>query len=427
MSFAHPWRLSPSAFANITLFHGSCEPWHEPVPRPGGYDNVFWTAEDPLTAQIYIPTWYGMTIFGFSKYRLGEQVTPDQQSFAWDLAQQLGAKATVHKADFAGRAQSWTYSGRTVTYADIKQFLNELGYASQDAGEEHFRVKTVYMDTPDGLYRPQAVRADTFPLGRLIMLPRPPDLSADLRKGDEPDLTDLDYHQVNSFRQAFSAGHKSITINDFCQSPRMGNVGHTSIGLSGEVLAELHQGGLIRIIAATHRDYGAGMGQGPDGYLTPDFLDWHFGETAQALALGYPVPADVVAAHRTRFECALSDRPGESPFLISTSLDSLHLDSVLSDSSETCAQAVAEIVKAIKFGMPEVSATFTVDAYGHLICRGGVNLIEAVRQTGSSIPITAQITDLQGRVVSCAAMHSALMALDRPVDLESDPFTPFHP
>jgi len=37
------------------LFHGTVEEYDIKNARPGGYDGIFWTSEDPAISQTYIP------------------------------------------------------------------------------------------------------------------------------------------------------------------------------------------------------------------------------------------------------------------------------------------------------------------------------------------------------------------------------------
>jgi hypothetical protein len=410
MSFVQPWLLTPSEFSSLALFHGSIEPWFDPVPRPGGYDKVFWTAEDPLTAQIYIPDWHGKTIFGFSSYRLDEQVTPDQQSFAWAVAKHLGADAIVHQSDQVGRAQSWTSQGTPVTYADVAQHLSQLGYSSSDPKDYQYKVKTVFRVDADQHYMAVPVPASAAPLGRLVMIPRPAEVSGDLRGGVEPDLTDLQYHALRAFSQAFAGGEKMVIINDFCQSPHWGNVGHTSIGFPGSALEDLHAAGLVYIIPATHRDYGTSLGRGPDGFLTPDFLQWHFSMTARALALGYSVPDAVIGAHQCRFEAVLRNQAGTDPFLISTALDNLKLDQIRWPGEPVDPARVEDLKQAIDASNLTHDAQFVLDASGTLICTQGADLLEAVRLTGYCLAVETRMADEHGHVVTCEMMSEILSA-----------------
>lgn len=215
MSFSKPWLLTPLQFAETALFHGSCEPWQNPVPRPGGYDKVFWTAEQPLIAQIYIPNWYSTISFTISSHQLDSPVPPDEQSFAWDVAQQLGATATVHKKDHIGRAQSWS-SGKKVTFQEVRSYLEGLGYIGDGYGNENFRVKTSFQQMPDGSRRYIAVPAAATPYGRLVMIPRPEEAAShDFSTGEDPDLTNPQYHLVDAFREAFQADKEAVRIHGF--------------------------------------------------------------------------------------------------------------------------------------------------------------------------------------------------------------------
>jgi hypothetical protein len=90
-------------------------------------------------------------------------------------------------------------------------------------------------------------------------------------------------------------------------------------------MKSLSDAGLVRIIPATHRDFAGSWSKYPDDFLTEDFLQWHFGETFKAIALGQEVPAEVIDAHQVRLDQVLATAQGEDPFLITVGLDSLRL------------------------------------------------------------------------------------------------------
>lgn len=408
MSFSQPWLLTPLQFAETALFHGSCEPWQNPVPRPGGYDKVFWTAEQPLIAQIYIPNWYSTISFTISSHQLDSPVPPDEQSFAWDVAQQLGATATVHKKDHIGRAQSWS-SGKKVTFQEVRSYLEGLGYIGDGYGNENFRVKTSFEQMPDGNRRYVAVPAAATPYGRLVMIPRPEEAAAhDFSTGEDPDLTNPQYHLVDAFREAFQADKEAVRIHDFCQSPIMGNVGHASIGFSASTMKALHEAGAVRVIPARHRDFSSTWPRTAEQYLTEDLLQWHFSETVRALALGHEVPAEVIAAHQERFDQAIAGRPGDAPIMVATALDSLALGEVSAPAETPDPARVDSLTWGLKVGNLEHDSVFVLDAAGRLHCTQGIELLEAVRRKGYCIPVQTQITDQAGRLVSCESIAERL-------------------
>lgn len=419
MSFSQPWLLTPLQFAETALFHGSCEPWQSPVPRPGGYDKVFWTAEQPLIAQIYIPSWYSSIGFSISSHQLDSPVPPDEQSFAWDVAQQLGATATVHKKDHIGRAQSWS-SGKKVTFQEVRSYLEGLGYVGDGYANENFRVKTSFAQMPDGSRRYVAVPAAATPYGRLVMIPRPEEAAAhDFSTGEDPDLTNPQYHLVDAFKEAFQADKEAVRIHDFCQSPIMGNVGHTSIGFSASTMKALHEAGAVRVIPARHRDFSSTWPRTAEQYLTEDLLQWHFSETVRALALGHEVPAEVISAHQERFDQAITGRPGDAPIMVATALDSLALGEVSAPAETPDPARVEALTWGLKVGNLEHDSTFVLDAAGRLHCTQGVELLEAVRQKGYCIPVLTQLTDEAGQVVTCDAIAARLLENEPALYLEA--------
>ncbi|AVX93071.1 hypothetical protein PkP19E3_33465 (plasmid) [Pseudomonas koreensis] len=417
MSFEQPWLLTPVQFSEIALFHGSCEPWRTPEPQGGGYDEVFWTAEDPLTAQIYIPTWHGEMLFSIDEYRLAESIIPDTSSFLWGIAEHLGARAVIHRSDALGRAESWSSTGKDITYGDIKAHLQSLGYTGSGYCNENFRVKDAYKAQLDGSKIKVPIPAATFPLGRLVMIPRPPQQDdIDFREGRDPDLTEKQYHMIDRFRTAFAQGAQSIRINDFCQSPYMGNVGHTSIGFHSDTMKSLSDAGLVRIIPATHRDFAGSWSKYPDDFLTEDFLQWHFGETVRAIALGQEVPAEVIDAHQVRLDQVLATAQGEDPFLITVGLDSLRLPQPAAGLNEA---RMAELTWEIEINSWRQAGSFSVNSLGGLHYCGEPEFIEAVRQKGYCVPVTATMLNSDGHTVTCAMITDAIALAREPavVDL----------
>lgn len=59
-----------------------------------------------------------------------------------------------------------------------------------------------------------------------------------VRRGDDGDLTDLEYHDHPAFARAQSAGYDGVIINDFAQT-NVGNFGHVSCGINANGLRKL--------------------------------------------------------------------------------------------------------------------------------------------------------------------------------------------
>lgn len=76
--------------------------------------------------------------------------------------------------------------------------------------------------------------------GRLFILKAQQPLRIyDYAGGREGDLTDVDYHKTEIFRQAEAEGYDGIRINDFAQLHDWGNVGHNAIGIFQHAIPKL--------------------------------------------------------------------------------------------------------------------------------------------------------------------------------------------
>lgn len=210
-----------------------------------------------------------------------------------------------------------------------------------------------------------------------------------------------------------------MRIHDFCQSPIMGNVGHTSIGFSASTMKALHEAGAVRVIPARHRDFSSTWPRTAEQYLTEDLLQWHFSETVRALALGHEVPAEVIAAHQVRFDQAIAGRPGDAPIMVATALDSLALGEVSAPAETPDPARVEELTWGLKVGNLEHDSAFVLDAAGRLHCTQGIELLEAVRRKGYCIPVPTQLTDEAGRVVTCDAIAARLLENEPALYLEA--------
>jgi len=392
MSLAHPWLLTPEALAKGLLFHGSMESWDTPTPKAGSYDSCFWTSDLPIIAQTYIPSWGGKTLLSLPDYRRAERVWPGRHDFVWQIAQMMGAQADILEWDHMEIAKSCRFSGPAVTYQDVANHLESMGYEPNI--NQMYHIKTLYQvdDAGNGVSLP--VPADRLPYGRLVLVEPPADLKVfDFAGDSKSDLTDIQYHKVTSFRSAFGQGFQAVKINDFCQSPSRGNVGHISIGLSGVTIAELHRQGRVVSIPATHRDL---TGDWKDT-LTEDFRAWHFAEVIKALTLGFPVPSEVLDAHQDRFDALMANQHAEAAVRIPVLLDGADAPSVSIRDGHPSETEVKRIALALRQGaFDQGSAIFTVDAQGQLHCRLGADVVEAARRTGLAVPVQATPLDQDG-------------------------------
>lgn len=214
------------------LFHGTCETFALP-PRGGGYDGLVWTADLPTIAQAYIPdAGAKLLVSAPSEWQLGQRVVPAPNA-AWTLVahQMTGLDAEV-ELDRHGNLRSWAVPAAWPTYREAAAWLSGLGYPLDARGSAWLSIAR-----EDATER--VMPADWSMPGRLLVTVADGLRLADLRRGTEGDLTDLEYHDHAGFAAARAAGYDGVVINDFVQTEAWGNVGHISRGLFPEAAARL--------------------------------------------------------------------------------------------------------------------------------------------------------------------------------------------
>lgn len=121
----------------------------------------------------------------------------------------------------------------------INKLIRSKGY-EPDTGDDHmaeysWKLNTKYVNGVDTI-----LDANYRESGRLfIMKPKRDFKILDLRKAEEGDLTDVDYHNIEGFRKAGELGYDGVYINDFAQTEAYGNFGHRSIGIIKNSIKDL--------------------------------------------------------------------------------------------------------------------------------------------------------------------------------------------
>ncbi|AOG03040.1 hypothetical protein BSY19_4719 (plasmid) [Bosea sp. RAC05] len=231
------------------LFHGTCEEFDLP-PTGGGYDGMVWTAESPFIAQTYIPV-AGLEAYVSAPdgWRLADGIRPGRGSFWMDFAvDKLGLAYEDVDWDPHGDARSWSFKkGCRVTYGEAFEALRAMGYVFTND------LAAVRQQTIAG--KVVTMPADWSIPGRLLICVRDPAWKLlDISTG-ESDLTQLQYHDVDRFRDAESAGYDGVIIDDFAQSSVIGNIGHRSIGLFPATAARLEWAQIAATSTAASTDY----------------------------------------------------------------------------------------------------------------------------------------------------------------------------
>ena len=251
------------------LFHGTTERFDLP-PRGGGYDGIVWTADTPIVAQAYIPrAGISQLLHHPGRWRLGERVVPNPDG-AWTLvARQMTGLEPDVELDAHRRLVSWGLPPGWPTYGEAAEWLAGIGHPVAEDG-------SVWLpqDGAGGRIMPGDWR---LPGRLLVTIGDGLDL-ADLRRGDEGDLTAVEYHDHAGFAAARAAGRDGVKINDFAQSERWGNVGHVSHGIFPEVAARLPW---VEVPAVRH-EWMASLAE----RVTPAFEALH----AEARASAAPAP-----------------------------------------------------------------------------------------------------------------------------------------
>jgi hypothetical protein len=272
-----PWQMTSKECRESCLFHGTGEPIHGDL-RGGGFDNVFWTAQDPEIAQMYIMGWGTRTVPKPYGYDMEQTIRPEQ-GFTNSLLNQMGAKYTVHKEDHMGRATEYSFDGAYESWPrkkDMVSFLAGLGYKYDD-GKPYYYVFIAEND--------RILPASYVPQGELYILLGKSDLNIYDYTNSMGDLMDPDYLKVSLFKKVMEAGYDGIKINDYAQSKNWGNLGHVSVGLFPSGLQKLKK----EKVPAKSFDFGDTL----DG-TADEFSMWHRQQVLTALSKGYDVPQKVL-------------------------------------------------------------------------------------------------------------------------------------
>ena len=264
--------------ANIKhLYHGSAEPPGSfiGVPRPGGYDGVFWTAEHSEIAQLYIPVSGGCTSLYFIKSELDELVRPSEWSVEYALACLCGPAAKNIKYDMLGRASSWGIPEGYARKRDVVEFALQLGYRNKATvdGDVSFDIRTDGIDSD--LKQPRVLPAHHRNEGSLVVVSGFERMKMAMIANGESDLMDLQYHRCDTFRRLEAAGYDGVIIDDFAQSKTHGNIGHLAIGFFKPACTQLE----THVLSARRYEFSESGADPMHG--TPELLAWQRGRLAQ--------------------------------------------------------------------------------------------------------------------------------------------------
>jgi len=281
------------------LYHGTIEQFEKEKAGTGGYDRVFWTTDSPAIAQTYIPvsSKYYINSENLSLPTNNTNLQKFQKDigieYDYSQAEFQGNRVTSYReapifTELSDKEQNARYAAvRAYTLLnDFQKKYREMDKANQDIPDDFFdkyreaeedyerkqaedskfnlkkyknEVVNQYLTklgyTPTGtnhdgnhswqlLYDNSVIQPANYrSKGRLLIVTPKRDLRIydnTLGGSTEGDLTDLEYHKLDLFRNAEKQGYDGIKINDFAQSNDWGNVNHTSIGLFKTTLKDLN-------------------------------------------------------------------------------------------------------------------------------------------------------------------------------------------
>ena len=125
----------------------------------------------------------------------------------------------------------------------VNKKLKELGYEGTKISGNNYSYQ---LKISNGKIMPANYKAK----GKLYIGTTSKDLKIYDMSTGESDLTDVQYHDLETFDWAKQQGYDGVKIDDFAQFDKFGNVGHPSIGLFNTSLKTLS----FKIIDACHPD-----------------------------------------------------------------------------------------------------------------------------------------------------------------------------
>lgn len=259
------------------LYRGiDCPPENVRDPlRVNKGEGILWCATDSQTAQTYIPDFGGLAAVSLSFSRDEDIVRPDD-GILTALMEMSKGPVQVHQREWPveranpllgpisspvvngtfGRPVSWSCQKGSCKWADIRKTLLDLGY---DANQDFLWVKSSYQDG-----KPTVERSDARLDGALAIFTVTENLRGLAPEASEGSLLDPEYHRTYRRR---APGVDFSFVNDFCQTKRFGNVGHTSVAVFEEGTRKL---ALVDVIGARHFEWEECPEVGP----SPEELAW---------------------------------------------------------------------------------------------------------------------------------------------------------
>jgi len=237
-------------------------------------EKILWCAGDSGTAQTYIPDWGGLA--GFPIPWAADDTPRPDDGIITGLMEELGGPITIHRREWefnpkyhsetpperiangtVGRPVSWSQPNR-VTYQTILAHLETLGYKIQ--GEHYLWLKT----KANGWTK--IAPADSRLTGTLVIFEALQDLQG--KNCCQGDLMDPDYHHAAQWGKNTPSAD-FLQINDYCQTKKWGNVGHTAFAILQPGLDKLR---ILAEIPAHHFEWG--QDPHPNTNPSPEEILW---------------------------------------------------------------------------------------------------------------------------------------------------------
>ncbi len=291
------------------LFHGTLEPFEKLKLRGGGFDNMIWTTSNSVIAQTYIPRAgseymlqsksianptdddgikriqkqfgieysdveyehhrpisykeapifekkskeiYKLEKYDYSLYKKEQEFKKKADDFKNPELTDEFFKKWEHIENLRKKISDKLRNNNLEKYKNdyVNEKLKALGYKPKNT-EDKYINNYYWRILLDKNY--QIAPANFNAKGRLFILKPKRDLKiydTTNKERIDPDLLNKDYYRFDWFEAAKKKGYDGIKINDFAQTEKMGNMGHTSIGLFPETIKDIE----IETIPASHPD-----------------------------------------------------------------------------------------------------------------------------------------------------------------------------
>jgi len=242
------------------LFHGTSETIKGEL-SPQSHGKILWVAENPATAQNYIPESGGKVYFPYIDDYSSDDLFSPNKGLDYDLLLQMGYDLNV-QWDQTGRVSSWRMKngGPLPRKIDVKNYIENTLKYQVDADKNVYVLKIKGNVVMPSDYRKPGTLYIFTGKDKLKLL--------DLTGGNsEDDLMEPTYKKIDWFEKARSAGYDGVRINDFGQSEYWGNYGHKSIGLFESGLKKLQQ----EKVSATNHDW---SDDNRYDFNTKEYSDW---------------------------------------------------------------------------------------------------------------------------------------------------------